>query len=420
MKNLINRARLAWESARNLRARRLRHKNYTYGRQWGDNITTNNGQTMTELQLLRRLGHNPTTYNLLRPLVNTVTGHFRRDIAPDRQRPLLADDTRTLEEFLISGCAIQRLSAERRPDGDGPWADMVSPARFFISDLTDSRGDSAEMVGQIHDMTLARVLMKFSHGDRRRAQRLRQLFDMHASAPDSADAPSPQGRSVNDALDFDTPRPGTLRVIEVWTLECGESPRQSRRWSLRPLWHCRYLLPMGDILDHYTAPRHPYVMSFYPMIDGEIHPFVEDIIDHQRHVNRLLTLHDRFIATAAKGVLLFPDNQCSPSMPIDSAMANWKTPDGVVIYTAKPGLPGPQQVSTSAGSLGVEGVIDTHLRLLQESSGVGGALRGQDTAGNISASLYHDRREGASTALADLTATFTEFLDRRDTRLATL
>ncbi len=418
MKNIIDRARRSWESARNLRTRRMRHKNYTYGRQWGDNITTSNGQTMTELQLLRRLGHNPTTYNLLRPLVNAVIGHYRRDIAPQRAGRLLDNDMRTFEEFLISGCAVQRMSFERRPHGDGPWADMVSPARFFISDISDSRGDSAELLGVIHDMTLTRILMKFSHGDRRKAQRLRQLFDMHAPAQSDTAAPDSIGLSANDNIDFDTPRPGRLRVYEVWTLECSETPRSSGRWQLNPLWHCRYLLPSGDLIDHYTAPSHPFVMCFYPVIDGEIHSFVEDIIDHQRHINRLLTLHDRFIATAAKGVLLFPDNQCSPMMPIDSAMANWKTTDGVVVYTAKPGLPGPQQVSTSMGSLGIEGIIDSHLRLLQESSGVDGALRGRDITGNVSASLYKDRRDGASTALADLTATFTDFLDRRDTLLA--
>ena len=418
MKNIIDRARRSWESARNLRSRRLRHKNYTYGRQWGDNITTSNGQTMTELQLLRRLGHNPTTYNLLRPLVNAVIGHYRRDIAPQRNSPLLDNDMRTLEEFLISGCALQRLSFERRPNGEGPWADMVSPARFFISDLSDARGDSAELLGVIHDMTLSRLLMKFSHGDRRKAQRLRQLFDMHAPAQSDTTVSDAIGQSINDNIDFDTPRQGCLRVYEVWTLECSETPRSAQRWHLNPLWHCRYLLPSGDLIDHYTAPCHPFVMCFYPMIDGEIHSFVEDIIDHQRHINRLLTLHDRFIATAAKGVLLFPDNQCSPMMPIDSAMANWKTTDGVVVYTAKPGLPGPQQVSTSMGSLGIEGIINSHLQLLQESSGVDGALRGRDISGNVSASLYKDRRDGASTALADLTATFTDFLDRRDRRLA--
>jgi hypothetical protein len=268
-------------------------------------------------------------------------------------------------------------------------------------------------------MTLGYLLMKFSHGNRRRAMRLRQIFDMYAVAPDDETPSVEQGRSLNDNIDFDTARPATLRVLEIWTLECSESPETSPRWSLDPVWHCRYILTMGELIDHYTAPCHPYVLTFYPMIDGEIHSFVEDLIDHQRHVNRLLTLHDRFIATAAKGVLLFPDNQCSSMMPIDSAMANWKATDGVVIYTAKPGLPGPQQVTTSMGSHGVEGIIDTHLRLLQESSGVSDALRGQSDGTNVSASLYNSRRDGASTALADLTATFTDFLDRRDACLAT-
>lgn len=418
MKTLIDRARRSWHSAANLRSRRQRHKNYTYGRQWCDNITTSDGRTMTELQLVRGIGHNPTTYNLLRPMVNAVIGHYRRDVAPTRRSPLRDADMRTLEEFLISGCAIQRISRERRPQGDGPWSDIVSPARFFADRLVHPDAEGTELLGVLHDMTLTHLLMKFSHGDRRKAQRLQQLYEQHAVGDDASTAPGRVGLSVNDTLDFDAAEPGTLRVVEVWTLECGESPRGTHHWQLKPLWHCRYMLPSGDVIDHFTADSHPFVTCFYPMIDGEIHPFVEDIIDHQRHVNRLLTLHDRYVSSAAKGVLLFPDNQCSPCMSIDSAMANWRTTDGVVIYTAKPGLPGPQQVSASISNLGVEGVIDTHLRLLQESSGVNAALRGQDAGGNISASVYKDRRDGASLALAELSATFTDFLDRRDAALS--
>ncbi len=42
-------------------------------------------------------------------------------------------------------------------------------------------------------------------------------------------------------------------------------------------------------------------MCFYPMIDGEIHSFVEDIIDQQHNINWLMTLNDRMLSQAAKG-----------------------------------------------------------------------------------------------------------------------
>ena len=153
------------------------------------------------------------------------------------------------------------------------------------------------------------------------------------------------------------------------------------------------------------------------MIDGEIHSFVEDIIDQQRTINRLLTLNDRMLAVSAKGVLMFPDNQLSQSMPIEIVQENWAAPDGVVLYTSKPGLPGPQQVVSPGAKFGVDHLIDGQLKMLQEVSGVNGAMRGMDPASGTTASLYAGQQRGASVALSDLVGTFDAFLDLRDKML---
>ena len=47
---------------------------------------------------------------------------------------------------------------------------------------------------------------------------------------------------------------------------------------------------------------HPYVMKAYPFFDGEIHSFVNDMIDQQRYANRLITLYDWVMRASAKGV----------------------------------------------------------------------------------------------------------------------
>ena len=82
----------------------------------------------------------------------------------------------------------------------------------------------------------------------------------------------------------------------------------------------------GGAGGEYPAQTHPFAFRFYPLIDGEIHSFVEDIIDQQRTINRLLTLNDRMLAVSAKGVLMFPDNQLSQSMPIEIVQENWARP----------------------------------------------------------------------------------------------
>lgn len=108
---VLSRARAAWESGATLRARRLRYKRYTFGRQWLDPCLLDNGTVRSEGDYLIENGYTPVTNNVIRQLVKTITGCFRESVAGDA---LLADtvetDAATFQEFLISGCAIQRIA----------------------------------------------------------------------------------------------------------------------------------------------------------------------------------------------------------------------------------------------------------------------------------------------------------------------
>ena len=446
---MLNKAHEVWKSGAMLRARRVRCRKFTFGDQWSDTVVMPDGKTMTERQFVRLGGYNPMTSNVIRSIVKSIVGYFRlnsgdRAVYSSMPPELKETDARTFEEFLVSGCAVQRLSRGRADGG----AVQISPARFFI----DSVADRPELLGVLHDISLSSLLMRFSHGDKARAQRLGGMFRRNSDpARMSVSGPS-FGCSVNDSLDFlRCGQPDKCRVVELWTHECGEQLRchdpesgrvyfvdtsrersirkenRSRRASSRPevkirwelcgYWRCRFLMPDGSVVDEYTAETHPFAFRFYPLIDGEIHSFVEDIIDQQRTINRLLTLNDRMVAVWAKGVLMFPDNQLSQSMPIEIVQENWAAPDGVVLYTSKPGLPGPQQVVSPGAKFGVDHLIDGQLKMLQEVSGVNGAMRGMDPASGTTASLYAGQQRGASVALSDLVGTFDAFLDLRDKML---
>ena len=123
---LFEAAHEAWLACEPIRATRRRLKNFTYGRQWDDLTLDADGCRVSEGELLLRSGRRPITNNLLRSLVKSVVGRFRHDLLaaraaaaergePDPCRSLrLANqldelDARALEEFLISGCAIQRV-----------------------------------------------------------------------------------------------------------------------------------------------------------------------------------------------------------------------------------------------------------------------------------------------------------------------
>lgn len=448
----MQKAYIAWKCCDDLRERRLRLKRYTFGDQWGDITTGENGENVTERQLRMAKGENPVTNNIIRQLVKTVVGCYRSARkAAGTESGILETDARTFEEYLISGCAIQRVIAERSCTGSGEMALPVSPARFFTGSLTGYGGNEVEIIGELHDLSLKQLMMRHSHGDRSRAMKIKEIYSSDYMRNMSRPIHM-TGQSRNDNLDFYHAEAGLCRLIEVWSLDTAERLRchdattgsfffapvsrqasllreQSRRkksgkaplnirWELMPQWHCRFYASTGELIDEYTAPDHPYIFRFYPFIDGEIHSFVEDVVEQQRNINRLLTLNDRILATAAKGVLLFPDNQESRSMSVNQVADNWAQPDGFVMYHGIPGMPGPQQLYASPGNLGVSAMVDQQLKLLSEVSGVTGVLRGFTSTGDGSAQLYRQRQESALVALADIFDSFDSFVAMRDRKLS--
>lgn len=413
-----------------LRARRRRFKQFTYGQQWDDPVTDPaTGAVTTEGELAARSGRRPLTNNMIRRLVKTIVGHFRTTLTdPDSAQaaisaevdPQIASansldelDARTLEEFLISGCAIQRISTESRPAGPGPWVDMVSPELFFCSPFTDPRALDVETVGMLHDLPLPEVIGRFAAGSRRKAEDIRRIYSGAKRC----------------------------RVVEVWTLEAVEqlrchdpklatyytlpaareaelqaiNRRRSRRKDLQvtwrfevaTAWHGRWLGPEGQVLAHTMAPTHPFAVKFYPMIDGEVHSFVEDVIDQQKYVNRLITLVDNVMSTSAKGVLLFPQDALSTKMDLKTITTEWARHDGVIIYDQRPGSQGPHQVVTNASNLGAYDLLALEMKMMQEVSGITDAYQGRNAAN--SAQLYEAQTRNTAAALADIFDTFAAF-----------
>lgn len=62
-------------------------------------------------------------------------------------------------------------------------------------------------------------------------------------------------------------------------------------------------------------------------------------------------------------------------------------------------------------------MVEQQLKLIEEVSGVGGALRGMAPASSHAASHYESQRESSMTALADLFDSFESFTNRRDSAL---
>lgn len=456
----------AWQACSELRRRRTRYKDYTYGRQWDDIITdSETGLPVKEGTVAERSGRIPITNNLIRQLVKTVVGRYRtvRRENQGKMKPEIQHlydvnrldelDCRLLEEFLISGCAIQRITRECRREGTvETFVDNVCPADFFINSVRDPRGWDIQLIGMLHDMSMPEVIMKYAHGDRNRAAELRKIFT-EAALYSSENGNIGGDTGKEDSPFFYSPT-GRCRVIEVWTLESCETLRchdkergtyyechvsnledlekqnalraeKNRsginvKWSVKTLWRCRIFSPDGKEIDNFVSPyphgEHPFVVKLYPMIDGEIHSFVEDIIPQQRHINRLITLIDHIMSSSAKGALLLPIESMDETLGIQTYIQNWAKCGGVIPYHSLPQTDAPHQVASSGLDAGASKLLEVQLKMLQDVSGVNSTLYGGDISGSVGVERYEKQIQNATVALADIYDTFTDLINMRNAK----
>lgn len=418
-KRLLALAYGLWSDRRTLLARRERYKRYTYGDQWGDPVSDGEGNIVSEGELISRTGRQPLTNNLIRRLVKTVVGRFRH-LASESGRygagspPGLAElDSRLLEEFLISGQAIQRISADNPLCPGVTEVYNVNPRNFVVNRYQDACGRDIEVVGMLHDMTRGEVMMRF--GGTVGVAALERMYGREGVME----------ATLGRAAGFGEAPAGYDRVVELWTREyvvAGDAADHALAGTAPGVmrWRCTWLSPTGEVLDSHLSDRadggHPFAVKFYPLTDGEVHSFVEDVIDQQRYVNRLVVLIDHMLATSAKGVLLFPVSQKVEGFPWSEVTRRWARTDGVIPITGDGGTL-PHQVVTGNGDGTAHRLLELELKLFEDVSGVSSALSGQRSSGIEGSALYEQQVNSATIALSDVFESFGSMLDRRDAML---
>lgn len=374
-----------------------------------------------------------------------------------------------LEDALIGGMVAEKKTAGWRQDRGGKfdvWTDKVQMDRFFVdSDATDVFLRDARIVGEIHDWSFAKVCSAFA----RSRNDVRRLKNEYASCRNREELMTyyrhfGEGEQMRD-IDFLCPdERGMCRVIEVWVVETREMLRcwdkakgetyiipyaekanvdaENRRrvaeglamgmdaddvavidygrtddprqddWFVQEYWYYRFLTPFGHVLQEGETPyahgEHPYVMFAYPFIDGEIHSFVSDVIDQQRYINRLITMYDWIMRCSAKGLLLAPEGAFD-GQDIDKVAETWSSFNGVLMYKPKAGYPAPQQVSGNMTNTGISEMLSRQLDLMEDVSGVNGAMQGKKGYSQTSGTLYAQQAQNGSTSLADLLECFSDF-----------
>lgn len=425
-----------WNAAAGFRRERRRNKNYTFGRQWEDTIMVK-GVRMTEREYILSEGHLPLKNNLIRRIVRNVLGVFRRQLgekmegwSPAMKRVAADNDlyelySRTMEEFLISGMAVHKKWTGVRGGKRGIWTDLVSPSGFFYdTSARDPRGADFTLLGQIHDVSFGDYCSAFAStpeeysraeaafgGDSRRRMRVVEVWRRERRGR----------RLLHDAAR------GRVMLLEEeeWRRHPLAATARSR-WVLHDVWRYYFIDETGRILRQGDSPyrhrSHPYVFKAYPFLDGEIHSFVGDTLDQQRYTNRLITMYDWIMRASAKGVLLLPEG-CVDTEDLHDVAEQWSRFNGVIVYKPRAGMPDPKQVSGNAANIGIGELLNIQLKMLEDVSGVNGALQGNLQGGSVSGTLYSQQTENALTSLTDLLDTFASFIAdcmEKDRQLAAL
>lgn len=368
-------------------------------------------------------------------------------------------NARCMEEFLISGFVVQRKWYGWRDNKLDCWTDYVQPNNFFIdNNMRDFRGWDVGCLGEVHDISFEELCGRFAHKPSDYA-RLAEIYHWARDKAVVGGAYDNFGYPLNGYYDFLVPMDTTrCRVIEVWRKESkpryrchdinngdvfkvdmedfeelvgsenrnrlqmaaemgmdeSEVPLIQYEWFMDSYWYYYFLTPFGDILDEGETPyehrSHPYVFKAYPFIDGEIHSFVSNVIDQQRYTNRLITMYDWIMRASAKGVLLFPEDCLPEWMSMDDVADEWARFNGVIVMKQPKGQVLPQQIANNCTQIGISELLNMQLKFFEDISGVNGALQGKPGYSGMSASLYNQQAQNATTSLLDLLDSFSSFI----------
>jgi len=386
----------------------------------------------------------------------TMSTVLQYNMQLNRMKEVYAD---SMEEYLMSGLIMHRKWCGWRDNKVDCWTDYVQPNNIILdNNMRDFRGWDCSFIGELHDLSREELLERFAK-DPADYKRLNDLYDLVKKMGANVRAWEDFGygrKSVN--TDFLMPMDQSrCRVIEVWRKESKpryrchdynngevfkidvedletvvvvenkrrlaqaqaaglpyeEVPFIIPEWFMDSYWYYYYISPTGDILEEGETPyehkSHPYVFKAYPFIDGEIHSFVNDVIDQQRYVNRLYTLYDWIMRASAKGVLMVPE-ECLKGHDPSEFTENWAKFNGVIFYTASNKGVKPEQVANNSTNIGIHELLSLQLKMMEDVTGVNSSLQGKAEYAGMSAAMFNMQTQNATTSLRRILDSFQDFI----------
>ena len=375
------------------------------------------------------------------------------------------------EDGLQGGMHFARECYEERDEQLDCWTDYCNPDFMFWEGGSDPRHKDFTLIGMLHDESPEELYFKFAKPEYGLSvDDLNAIFNIEAIGSDDNAPYSTSLLQHNDEhelnnISFDScANRRNVRVIEVWSKESkeryqcedpiGESSDDARfRCELKDIkhvdainaerkrqydeagvpdsqrayityerivdvyWRYTFMSTDGTILCSDESPydfhSHPFSVLLYPYVNGEIHPFMGNVIDQQRYINRLIVMHDLATRTAAKGITIVPMSAIPDGMSPRDFADQFTAYDGIVFYETSRLNPNvrPDVITSNAVQIGTYELLQLQLGLVRDISNVSGALQGKTPSAGTSAARYSQETQNATTSLYSVLSDFTSFTE---------
>lgn len=371
-------------------------------------------------------------------------------------------DARMLETFLSSGVAIYNTGYRysRKRLRSIPQFEPIEFDKFFMTpDAKDVCGEDVDLIGHICDLSLEQVIEDYAKNEKE-AQELEDIFSVSTREYSTEQV---KDKKVKRNESFLYPQDTTkCRVFKICRLEgmwelYVHDPLDPSHYEIHPIedlplieqenamrilvaqrqgveptlvehkkkycrkWMYYHITASGHCLfkteNPYEHNDHPYVVKFYPMLNGQVWSLVDDMIDQQRMINRMIILQDFIISASAKGVLLVPDDCIADDFTFEDIAEEWTKYNGVIKIKTKPGVQLPQQIVAKSMPVGVNDMINLQMKLINDIGGVHDAMQGKSATSGTPAGLYQQETMNAQMNIVDYLETYSSFLQDRDFKL---
>lgn len=379
-----------------------------------------------------------------------------------------------IKDYVIGGQMYAREGWESKQlDLPDAWTELMEPDFMFFECGSDPRHEDISLIGCLHDVSREDLYQKFARPEfGLTIDDLDSIFSIQDVSDDGVGYEFNEEKNLcNVSFDHTNKSNHYVRVIEVWTtetkmrLQCFDPiatnannsyfkvdmddtamieklradnikrkkmyddrgvPEDERAYIVAEevadkYWYYTYMAPDGTVLckgeTPYDYKSHPFTIKLFPYLNGKIHPFLANVIDQQRYINRLIVMNDMAIRSSSKGVWMIPTTVLGGKSPAEFAEEIVEY-DGLCFYTPRPNMPQvkPDIITSNAVNIGTNELLQIELNLIHEVSNVSGALQGKTPSAGTSASRYAQETQNATTSLYSILSDMDVFAEKLATK----